>query len=222
MKKIDVQNEKNMLDINLIGPEEDILLAYGSTSQKFVGKVWLYYLNREDVEEEDTLIQAHQGKIDFIRLSPSGKLLATASEKGTLIRIWSTETKEKVKELRRGSSARHIKEICFDFSEEIVVVTSNSMYMHIFYLHRANKKSTLSALGLVSSYFGSEWSRLKIKLPEKREAVAIWKSKYKHRFFIFLEGGYSKELALNDNPEEEENTLQMEEFEDIFVENIIS
>lgn len=219
LKKIEVENEKNLLDINLLGAEEDIILAFSSNSPKFLGKVYLSLLNNET---SDKKIIAHKGKIDFIRLSPSGKLVATASEKGTLIRIWCTKMCSKIKEFRRGSSARRIKEICFDHSEEIVLVTSNSLYMHVFYLNKENKKSKLSAFGMVSNYFGSEWSRLKIKLPMKKETFGVWKNGLKHVFYIFLKDGFSMELTLKEDPEEEEIELNMQEFEDVFQDNILN
>lgn len=219
MRKIEVENEKNLLDINLLGKENEIVLAFSSNNPTFIGKVSLSFLNKSD--EEDLTIKAHNGKIDFIRLSPSGKLLATASEKGTLVRVWCTKTQKKMKEFRRGSSARHIKEICFDFSEEILIVTSNSLFIHVFYLNQENKKSTFSALGLVNNYFGSEWSRLKIKLPEKKDTFAVWRNTFHHVFYIFLKDGFSHELTLKIEPEEEEIKLTMEDFEDVFEEKIL-
>lgn len=49
------------------------------------------------------IIKAHQGEITCLALNSHGTLIASASSKGTLIRIWDTTRKTKVVELRRGS-----------------------------------------------------------------------------------------------------------------------
>ena len=45
-------------------------------------------------------IDAHKSEITFIKLSHTGNLLATSSQKGTLLRLYHTLTGELVKELR--------------------------------------------------------------------------------------------------------------------------
>ncbi|ETO25975.1 hypothetical protein RFI_11163, partial [Reticulomyxa filosa] len=54
-------------------------------------------------------IQGHDSSLGTFALSVDGKLLATASEKGTLIRIWNTATGEKIQELRRGADQANIQ-----------------------------------------------------------------------------------------------------------------
>lgn len=49
------------------------------------------------------ILNAHQGEITCLAINPLGTLIASASSKGTLIRIWDTSHKVKVAELRRGS-----------------------------------------------------------------------------------------------------------------------
>lgn len=48
-------------------------------------------------------LNAHQGEITCLAVNQQGTLVASASSKGTLIRIWDTIRKAKVAELRRGS-----------------------------------------------------------------------------------------------------------------------
>jgi len=53
--------------------------------------------------ERALVISAHQGTIVCLALNRDGSLLASASETGTLIRLFNTQTGEKVQELRRGT-----------------------------------------------------------------------------------------------------------------------
>eukprot|EP00003_Mantamonas_plastica_P004270 TRINITY_DN1338_c0_g1_i4.p1 TRINITY_DN1338_c0_g1~~TRINITY_DN1338_c0_g1_i4.p1 ORF type:complete len:246 (+),score=32.62 TRINITY_DN1338_c0_g1_i4:262-999(+) len=50
--------------------------------------------------------KAHDGPIQYVALNYDGSLVATASDKGTLIRIFDTRDLELVREIRRGSKRR--------------------------------------------------------------------------------------------------------------------
>ena len=59
-------------------------------------------------------IPAHVNAISALCLNYKGTLLATASDKGTLIRIFSTDSGQPLNELRRGKERADINSLCFD------------------------------------------------------------------------------------------------------------
>lgn len=48
-------------------------------------------------------INAHQSEVACVSLNQPGTVVASASQKGTLIRLFDTQSKEKLVELRRGT-----------------------------------------------------------------------------------------------------------------------
>ena len=64
------------------------------------------------------MIPAHTGQLAAIQFSPLGNRVATASDKGTVIRIFNVSDGTKVYELRRGIFGPFSKKIdCFFFQE---------------------------------------------------------------------------------------------------------
>ena len=57
------------------------------------------------------VIAAHQGNIVCLALNKDGSILASASDQGTLIRLFDTRTGEKISEVRRGSEPALIKNL---------------------------------------------------------------------------------------------------------------
>jgi len=74
-------------------------------------------------------IQCHSGPIKSLCFSQDSKYLITASHKGTIIRVFSTETGEKVKEHRRGFTKGDI--VCMDCCQDYVCVCSTQS-IHLF------------------------------------------------------------------------------------------
>jgi len=58
-------------------------------------------------------VAAHDGALAALALSPDGARLATASDKGTLLRVWDTATGAPLAELRRGADRALIYSIAF-------------------------------------------------------------------------------------------------------------
>lgn len=112
------------------------------------------------------IVPAHTNKISAIALSADGKRMATTSTRGTLIRVWDTDTGEKVKEFRRGLDVVEITSLEFDVTGTRLIVCSSKGTLHIFSLIEDNKKSNLEYIsGYLPSYFSSEWSSVSFEVP---------------------------------------------------------
>lgn len=78
-------------------------------------------------------IKAHDSPLSALNFSPNGTLLATASEKGTVIRVFCVVNGQKVHEFRRGVKRYvNIASLTFSNCANYVCVSSNTETVHIF------------------------------------------------------------------------------------------
>ncbi|KAK4561376.1 Phosphatidylinositol 3,5-bisphosphate-binding protein [Recurvomyces mirabilis] len=78
------------------------------------------------------ILRAHNSSIRDLALSPDGSLLATASEQGTLIRVYDTTTLNQLGEYRRGSDKADIFSLAFSPGKKWLAVTSDKGTLHVF------------------------------------------------------------------------------------------
>lgn len=95
------------------------------------GDVLLYDLNKM---EEVTVIQAHQAPLSFIAINNEGTLMATSSEKGTVIRVFSIPDGKKLYQFRRGSIPARIYSMSFNATSTLLCVSSATETVHVFKL----------------------------------------------------------------------------------------
>jgi autophagy-related protein 18 len=91
------------------------------------------------------VIQAHKSPISFLSINSSGTLLATASDKGTVIRVWSIPGAEKLYQFRRGTREARIYSINFNVVSSLLAVSSAHDTVHIFKLGQQRTGSVSSA-----------------------------------------------------------------------------
>ncbi|PKU77883.1 autophagy-related protein 18d-like [Dendrobium catenatum] len=79
-------------------------------------------------------INAHDSHISCFSLTLNGFLLATASVKGTLVRIFNTMDGTRLQEVRRGADRAEIYSIAFSPNVQWLAISSDKGTVHIFNL----------------------------------------------------------------------------------------
>ncbi|KKA26464.1 hypothetical protein TD95_000125 [Thielaviopsis punctulata] len=110
------------------------------------GHIYLVDLKTNNV----SIIPAHSSGLRDIQFSPDGELLATASEMGTLIRVFATASGARVAELRRGIDPACIFSIAFSPSGTLLACTSDKATLHVFDVPHP-RKSALPKSGSLSA-----------------------------------------------------------------------
>ncbi|KAM9924838.1 hypothetical protein OXX59_004283 [Metschnikowia pulcherrima] len=130
------------------------------------------------------VIEAHKSALSAMCLSKDGSLLATASDKGTIVRVFNVHTGVKLYQFRRGTYPTRIFSISFSNDNKYIVATSASETVHVFrlgeneLLANKQKKSRNSKLNTYSGDFkhqtieeeaeGSISSRDNVKVPRRK------------------------------------------------------
>ncbi|KAM2895227.1 hypothetical protein FF1_010368 [Malus domestica] len=137
-------------------------------------------------------IVAHDSALSCLGLTQDGRLLATASSKGTLIRIFNALDGSLRQEVRRGAERADIFSLAFSSGAQWLAASSDKGTVHVFSVkvdsgslggERSSSSSEsshpsplgisslsfmkgLSFSGVLPKYFSSEWSVAKYHLPE--------------------------------------------------------
>jgi autophagy-related protein 18 len=106
--------------------------------------------------EAVNVIEAHNSPLSCIALNNDGTLLATASEKGTIIRVFSIPDAQKLYQFRRGSIPARIYSMSFNSTSTLLSVSSATETVHIFRLGAPNtSRSNSVSSGPTSSMSAS-------------------------------------------------------------------
>lgn len=109
---------------------DNCFLAYPGSNQ--IGEVQIFdTINLRAV----TMIPAHDNPLAAITFNAQGTKIATASEKGTVIRVFSVPDGQKLFEFRRGMKrCVHIYSMAFSSDSVYLCASSNTETVHIFKL----------------------------------------------------------------------------------------
>ena len=170
-------------ELGLIGYAQETNINIIAFPDKQIGNVTVK--NYDDNNKEIT-IEAHKGKINCIAMNIDGSLLATASEKGTLIRLFDVKDgkKDLIQELRRGMEKANINCICFHSNSKFLLCSSDRGTIHIFKIKlnensndSGNKKSFFSKFNwLNNEYLNSEWSFAQFRIVENKSIATFGKN----------------------------------------------
>ncbi|KAH7279977.1 hypothetical protein KP509_37G046000 [Ceratopteris richardii] len=204
-----------IFNADTIGNPKGLSAISGASASPFVfacpglqkGEVrieWLRATPDKKLTRDTTMVAAHDSHLACIALSFDGRLLATASNKGTLIRIFSTFDGTHLQELRRGAERVEIYSLAFSATAHWLAVSSDKGTVHVFGLSNgynrhskhamslpgnANPGSSLSFMkGVLPKYFSSEWSFAQFKLPEEMRSIVAFAHE-KHILYILSSDG---------------------------------
>ncbi|KAA8545148.1 hypothetical protein F0562_019963 [Nyssa sinensis] len=140
-------------------------------------------------------IMAHDSRIACFALTQDGRLLATSSSKGTLVRIFNTLDGSLLQEVRRGADRAEIYSLAFSSTAQWLAVSSDKGTVHVFSLKigsgsvgiertvsaEANFSTTPPAVsslsfikGVLPKYFSSEWSVAQFRLHEGSQYIVAF------------------------------------------------
>lgn len=128
-----------------------------------------------------SIIPAHTSSLAAVAVSADGGLVATASEKGTIIRLWAAQNGALLTELRRGIDHARIYSLAISPGSKRLAVCSDKNTVHVYNLpgkHSAqgdNRRwNLLGKLPLLPKYFKSEWSAAHAEFTGSGEAALGW------------------------------------------------
>ena len=84
--------------------------------------------------EAINVIEAHRSPLSCVAFNNEGTIMATASDKGTIIRVFSVPDAHKLYQFRRGSMPSRIYSMAFNITSTLLCVSSASETIHVFKL----------------------------------------------------------------------------------------
>ncbi|CAK7348270.1 unnamed protein product [Dovyalis caffra] len=156
-------------------------------------------------------IMAHDSRIACFALTQDGQLLATASTKGTLVRVFNTADGTSLQEVRRGADRAEIYSLAFSSTAQWLAVSSDKGTVHVFSLKinsgspgidrsqstnepNLSVNSPASSLsffkGVLPKYFSSEWSVAQFRLLEGSQYVVAFGHQKNTVVILGLDGSF--------------------------------
>lgn len=102
--------------------------------------------------------------------------VATASRKGTLLRVWDVQQRRLLAELRRGSDTAVLYCIAFSPDSTYLCCSSDKGTIHVFALKEPalNRRSAFSRLAGRGQYLESQWALATCTVPAERPCACAF------------------------------------------------
>ena len=107
---------------------------------------------------ERHVIEVNKSGVICLTLNNEGTLLAVASEKGTIVRLYDTTLNRLQYEFRRGTIPANIQYLKFDTCSKFLVCASDRSKVHVFKVSENNTYHNLYYLKYLINIAGSQWS----------------------------------------------------------------
>jgi len=147
-----------------------------------------------DQSRETVTISAHETELSALVVNRTGTLVASSSERGTLIRIFDTKTGRLMHQLRRGADQATIYSLCFDEASKLFACSSDKNTVHIFSLEgRGANESDASASSTTDSSAKSQaGAGTETPKPQSPHRLSVTEQA-KEMFKDFLPGYFTEE-----------------------------
>ncbi|KAI3741817.1 hypothetical protein L1987_59495 [Smallanthus sonchifolius] len=146
-------------------------------------------------------IVAHDSRIACFALAQDGNMLATASNKGTLVRIFNTHDETLLQEVRKGADRAEIYSLSFSPAAKWLAVSSDKGTIHVVSVAAVDNpdhsptgspSSSPRALikGVMPKYFNSVWSLAQFRLVEGCQYIAAFGHQKNTVVILGLDGSF--------------------------------
>jgi hypothetical protein len=145
------------------------LCCLGETKLAFPGRTKGQVQIVDLATRKVSILPAHKSPLRALALSKDEKIIATASDTGTLLRLWSTSMEARLFEFRRGLDQSAIFSISFSPSGALMAVTSDKSTLHIFEVESNKRPDKPSATTSSSS---QSFSSKPVAVPSTRRPLS--------------------------------------------------
>ncbi|XP_014209193.1 WD repeat domain phosphoinositide-interacting protein 4 [Copidosoma floridanum] len=169
-------NPKGLVEVATLTSAHKQLLAFPGHK---IGSLQLLDLASTDAgaSSAPATIAAHVGELACIAVNSNGTKVATASETGTLIRVWDAIRRTQLIELRRGTDQATLYCINFSRDSEFLCASSDKGTIHIFAIKAANlnKKYQISKYtNFLGQYMESKYSFAMFTVPPECACICAF------------------------------------------------